>query len=105
MRGFQLLKLIFHEQGFLKRIDHDPQRLVFHAGQDGVPVPNLRGQSVRAVAEECARLGLVPELVGSGIALEQFPGAGSQVPPGSRVTVRFGRPGALLPTSARGDEN
>jgi cell division protein FtsI (penicillin-binding protein 3) len=75
------------------------------SGQDGVPVPNLRGQSVRAVAEECARLGLVPELVGSGIALEQFPGAGSQVPPGSRVTVRFGRPGALLPTSARGDEN
>jgi cell division protein FtsI (penicillin-binding protein 3) len=75
------------------------------SGQDGIAVPKLTGQTVRAVTEECAKLGLSPELLGSGVALDQFPGAGSQVPPGSRVTVRFGRPGMLLPTSARGNEN
>ena len=75
------------------------------AGQDGIPVPNLTGRTVRGVTEECERVGLVPALVGSGVALEQFPGAGSLVPPGSRITVRFGRPGVLLPTSAHGGEN
>ena len=78
---------------------------VAFAGQDGVAVPNLAGRSVRAVMEECARLGLVPSLIGSGVALEQFPGAGAPVLPGSRVTVRFGRPGALLHASTRGREN
>ena len=75
------------------------------SGQDGIAVPNLTGRTVRAVMEECERVGLVPALVGSGVALEQFPGAGSLVPQGSRVTVRFGRPGVLLPTSAGGGEN
>ena len=75
------------------------------SGQDGIAVPNLTGRTVRAVMEECERVGLVPALVGSGVALEQFPGAGSLVPQGSRVTIRFGRPGVLLPTSAGGGEN
>jgi cell division protein FtsI/penicillin-binding protein 2 len=78
---------------------------VAFAGQDGIAVPNLAGHSVRAVTEECQRVGLVPSLVGSGVALEQFPGAGSLVPPGSRVTVRFGRASVLLPASARAREN
>jgi len=65
------------------------------SGEDGIGVPNLLGLTVRGVTEECARLGLMPELVGSGVAVEQFPGAGSEVPPGSRVTERFGRPEAL----------
>ncbi len=75
------------------------------SGEGGIEIPNLMGLTVRGVTEECARLGLVPELVGGGVALEQFPGAGSQVPPGSRVTVRFGRPRELLPASAQRDEN
>jgi cell division protein FtsI (penicillin-binding protein 3) len=75
------------------------------SGEGGIEIPNLMGLTVRGVTEECARLGLVPELVGGGVALEQFPGAGSQVAPGSRVTIRFGRPEALLPASARRDEN
>jgi cell division protein FtsI (penicillin-binding protein 3) len=81
-----------------------PQTVAF-AGSDGIAVPTLTGRTVRAVTEECERVGLVPALVGSGVAVEQFPGAGSLVPPGSRVTVRFGRPGVLLPTSARGSQN
>ena len=78
---------------------------VAFSGQDGIAVPNLVGRSVRAVMEECARLGLVASLIGSGVAVEQVPGAGSLVPPGSRVTVRFGRPGVLLSSSVRGGQN
>jgi cell division protein FtsI (penicillin-binding protein 3) len=75
------------------------------SGEDAVAVPRLIGQSVRAVTEECGRLGLVPSLVGSGIALAQYPDAGTQVQPGSQVMVRFGRPGMVLSKLSRGDEN
>jgi beta-lactam-binding protein with PASTA domain len=78
---------------------------VAFAGQDAVAVPDLSGQTVRGVTEECSRLGLVPSLIGSGVALEQFPGAGTQVLRGSRVTVRFGRPGEVQPVSSRGNGN
>jgi cell division protein FtsI (penicillin-binding protein 3) len=78
---------------------------VAFSGEDAVAVPRLIGQSVRAVTEECGRLGLVPSLVGSGIALEQYPDAGTQVQPGSQVMVRFGRPGMVLSKLSRGDEN
>lgn len=50
-----------------------PQTVAF-SGTDGISVPNLTGRTVRAVTEECERVGLVPALVGSGIAVEQFPG-------------------------------
>jgi len=62
------------------------------AGDDDVVVPALGGETVRGVMEECAKVGLAPALIGNGIALEQFPSAGTQVQRGSRVTVRFGRP-------------
>ena len=68
-------------------------------------VPNLVGESVRGVTEDCSRLGLLPSLIGEGVALEQFPEAGTQVVRGSRVTVRFGKAGELVPVSARGDRN
>ena len=75
------------------------------AGQENVAVPDFEGESVRGVTEDCVRLGLAPSLIGSGIALEQFPGPGTQVPGGSQVTVRFGWPSALLATSARRSPN
>ena len=78
---------------------------VAFSGGDAVAVPRLIGQSVRAVTEECGRLGLVPSLVGSGVALEQYPDAGTQVQPGSQVMVRFGRPGMVLSKLSRGDQN
>jgi len=70
-----------------------------------VVVPSLTGQSVRGVTEQCSRLGLVPSLIGSGVAVEQTPAAGAQVARGSQVTVRFGRPGEIVPVSTRGDGN
>ncbi len=74
------------------------------AGDDEAVVPALGGETVRGVMEECAKVGLAPALIGSGIALEQFPSAGTQVLRGSRVTVRFGQPGDTGAT-ARGSGN
>jgi cell division protein FtsI (penicillin-binding protein 3) len=59
---------------------------------DSVIVPDLSGQTVRGATESCSHLGLVPSLIGNGIALQQFPEAGTAVLRGSSVTVRFGRP-------------
>jgi cell division protein FtsI (penicillin-binding protein 3) len=67
-----------------------------------VVVPNLAGQTVRAVSETCSKLGLVPGLIGNGVALEQSPESGAVVLRGSRLTVRFGRPGELRPVSVQG---
>lgn len=57
-----------------------------------VAVPDMSGQTVRGVTESCSHLGLVPSLIGNGIALQQFPEAGTTVLRGSSMTVRFGRP-------------
>ena len=64
---------------------------VAFSDEDAVVVPDLAGQTVRGVTEECSRLGLVPSLIGSGVALEQSPEAGTRVARGSRLAVRFGR--------------
>src|SRR5579863_4882838 len=64
--------------------------------EDAVTVPDMSGKTVRGVSEACMRLGLVPELIGSGVAVEQSPDAGAVVMRGSRVTVRFGRTAAEL---------
>lgn len=64
---------------------------VAFSDEEAVLVPDLAGQTVRSVTEECSRLGLVPSLIGSGVALEQSPEAGTRVARGSRLAVRFGR--------------
>ena len=61
---------------------------------DFLDMPDLSGQSVRSVTEICSSLGIVPTLIGSGLALEQSPDPGTQVQRGARVTIRFGRAGA-----------
>ncbi len=73
------------------------------AGGEGIPVPELKGKTVRRVTEECLRLGLNPVLVGTGVALEQFPEAGVMVRRGGRVTVRFARSATFVNTSGRGN--
>lgn len=70
-----------------------------------VVVPDLAGETVRAVSEACSRLGLVPGLIGNGVAVEQSPESGTRVLRGSRLTVRFGRPGELVPAAARRSGN
>ncbi len=58
---------------------------------DAVEVPLLVGKTVRAVTEQCLRIGLHPVLIGTGVALEQAPARGERVPRGSRITIRFAR--------------
>ena len=74
-------------------------------GEPGVTVPSLSGQSVRGVTEACSKLGLTPVLVGTGFALDQSPQAGARVNRGTRVVVRFGRPGKYVPASLQGGAN
>jgi membrane peptidoglycan carboxypeptidase len=92
-------------QAAIARKNQTTAPTVAFSGEEAVAVPRLTGRSVRAVTEECSRLGLVPSLVGSGVALEQYPDAGAQVLHGSQVMVRFGRPGTVLSRLSRGDEN
>ncbi|HTZ99371.1 MAG TPA: penicillin-binding transpeptidase domain-containing protein, partial [Candidatus Aquilonibacter sp.] len=77
-----------------------PTQTVAFGDQD-VTVPTLVLESVRDVTEQCSKLGLEPMLIGTGVAVEQYPEAGAQVLRGSQITVRFGRPGELKNVSAR----
>jgi cell division protein FtsI (penicillin-binding protein 3) len=56
-----------------------------------VTVPDLVGSAARQVAEECEKLGLDLNVVGSGLAVEQNPVAGMKVPSGTRIWVRMTR--------------
>jgi stage V sporulation protein D (sporulation-specific penicillin-binding protein) len=86
--------------------------------EDAVSIPDLTGQTVRSVTESCSRLGLVPMLIGNGVAVEQTPDPGAVVERGSTVTVRFAKvvaaargvaqpnvPSANQATSAPGNAN
>jgi hypothetical protein len=57
----------------------------------GVLVPDFHGKSLRVALEEAESAGLELEVNGSGVGLEQSPAAGSRIPPGGHVSVRFGR--------------
>ncbi len=52
-------------------------------------VPNFIGLSARRVTEECQALGLVMQMAGSGLAVQQDPPAGTSVHGGSSVWIRF----------------
>jgi cell division protein FtsI (penicillin-binding protein 3) len=56
-----------------------------------VAVPSFSGEALRNVVETAASLGLRVETVGSGTALDQAPAAGTMVPLGTQVVVRFAR--------------
>jgi cell division protein FtsI (penicillin-binding protein 3) len=56
-----------------------------------VAVPAFDGSGLRSVVEEAGALGLRVEPLGSGLAREQVPAAGTMVPLGTQVVVRFTR--------------
>ena len=56
-----------------------------------VAVPSFLGSSVRQVTERAAGAGLGLQMVGTGIAREQAPIAGTLVPAGTEIVVRFRR--------------
>jgi cell division protein FtsI (penicillin-binding protein 3) len=56
-----------------------------------VAVPSFLGQGVRHVIEEAGTSGLAVEVVGNGLAREQAPAAGTMVPTGTEIVVKFTR--------------
>jgi cell division protein FtsI (penicillin-binding protein 3) len=56
-----------------------------------VPVPDFSGLAARPVADQCQAAGLDLAVSGSGLAVQQYPAAGSRVPTGTRVWVRLAR--------------
>lgn len=72
------------------RVKSNGAEIVYAAANDsGVRMPNLRGRSVREVAQMCAKLGLELEAHGEGRAKQQFPAAGASVEVGEVVRVEF----------------
>jgi cell division protein FtsI (penicillin-binding protein 3) len=56
-----------------------------------VAVPEFVGKALRTTVEEAGAAGLRLQPVGSGLAREQAPAAGTMVPTGTEVVVRFAR--------------
>jgi cell division protein FtsI (penicillin-binding protein 3) len=56
-----------------------------------VAVPSFGGAALRSVVEQAGQLGLRVQPVGSGLAHDQVPAAGTLVPIGTEVVVRFAR--------------
>jgi len=56
-----------------------------------VAVPSFGGSALRSVVEQAGELGLRVQPVGSGLAREQVPAAGTMVPIGTEIVVRFAR--------------
>jgi cell division protein FtsI (penicillin-binding protein 3) len=56
-----------------------------------VAVPQFSGAALRSVVETAGQAGLHVQTVGSGLAREQAPAAGTMVPVGTEVVVRFAR--------------
>ena len=65
--------------------------VVLDIEQGGIVVPSFAGKSVRAAIEAAEESGLDLDAIGSGLARDQSPSAGTHVASGSKVTVRFGR--------------
>ena len=65
--------------------------VVLDVEQGGIEVPSFVGKTFRGAIETAQDSGLEIEAVGSGLARQQSPIAGTHVPAGSRVTVQFGR--------------
>jgi cell division protein FtsI (penicillin-binding protein 3) len=64
--------------------------VVIDAGRR-VAVPQFEGAALRSVVESAGHLGLRVQTLGSGLAKEQAPVAGTMVPVGTQVVVRFAR--------------
>ncbi len=67
-----------------------PEVMVSADEGGGIAVPDFTGKTMREVNESCFRLGLEPVLVGSSLATQQTPAAGSKVRRGAKIIVEFG---------------
>ena len=65
--------------------------VVLDIEQGGIEVPLFIGKTVRGAVEAAEDSGLELDAVGSGVARQQNPPAGTHVSAGAHVTVQFGR--------------
>jgi cell division protein FtsI (penicillin-binding protein 3) len=65
--------------------------VVLDVEQGGIEMPSFLGKTVRGALEAAQDADLELEAVGSGLARQQFPSAGTHVAAGAHVTVQFGR--------------
>jgi cell division protein FtsI (penicillin-binding protein 3) len=65
--------------------------VVLEVEQGGIEVPSFVGKTVRGAVEAAQDAGLELEAVGSGVARQQSPPAGTHVAARAHVTVQFGR--------------
>ena len=65
--------------------------VVLDVEQGGIEVPSFVGKTVRGAVEAAQDAGLELEAVGSGVARQQSPPAGTHVAAGAHVRVQFGR--------------
>jgi cell division protein FtsI (penicillin-binding protein 3) len=65
--------------------------VILDVEQGGIEVPSFLGKTVRGAVEAAQDAGLELEAVGSGVARQQSPPAGTPVAAGAHVTVQFGR--------------
>jgi cell division protein FtsI (penicillin-binding protein 3) len=65
--------------------------VVLDVEQGGIEVPSFVGKTVRGAVEAAQDAGLELEAVGSGVARQQSPPAGTHVAAGAHITVQFGR--------------
>jgi cell division protein FtsI (penicillin-binding protein 3) len=72
-------------------VETKPKTNVVVAPGKRVAVPSLLGQPVRSVIEHAGGVGLGVQVIGSGIARQQVPAAGTMVPAGTQIVVQFGR--------------
>ncbi|MGC2637241.1 MAG: penicillin-binding transpeptidase domain-containing protein [Acidobacteriaceae bacterium] len=56
-----------------------------------VAVPSFAGKSLREAVVQASAAGLSVQVVGSGVARDQAPAAGTMVPSGTAIVVRFGQ--------------
>jgi len=69
---------------------HPPGSVVVQV-EGGPMVPNFAGKSMRGAIELAQQSGVALNALGSGVAREQSPPAGTQVAPHATVIVRFSR--------------
>lgn len=67
------------------------QGTVILDAEDGQTVPSLVGMPLRTAVAKAQEAGFELAILGSGIAREQSPAAGTKLPVGSKIAVRFTR--------------
>ena len=69
------------------RVPRLAKNRVSDEGEDHAPIPNLIGLPARSALRGALRVGVRPELRGTGVVVQQIPAAGSAVRPGDSVTL------------------